>query len=378
MIMCPKCYKMNPSGSTSCQKCGTPFPPELEASQQPWLEAHQKKVKKQFRIFQIVAVVVMVIGALYGIFVGLPGNLLNQQGPENQHFNKGYELYKAGRYDEAVVELTNTIKINPNHPDAYLYRGVSYVHLEQYDLAIADLSVSIGRDSKNAYAYSFRGVAYANMGQRDMAVADFNKTIQVSTDTNLIQNARENLAKLGQTSPPNNSTPIDDGGAVGYSYWKGPTPGSYYVLNINGQRAMKVTGKPYMVLAYDKISGDIIDLEFGLSEVTIERVPNPSDMGAITPPTVDANWVDFYEKLDLKSPVDTAVTYSSHSEITYGPGTFSFRSNQSAGFGPWSEEWSFSYDANKMVGGVKNIADIGNNLIFGRDSETEAFKLTKK
>ncbi len=85
MIICPKCYKMNPSGSTSCQKCGTPFPPELEASQRPWLEAHQQKVKKQFRVFQIVAAVAIVIIPLYVIF-GHPlddlGNLINKHGVE--------------------------------------------------------------------------------------------------------------------------------------------------------------------------------------------------------------------------------------------------------------------------------------------------------
>ncbi|MFH0769015.1 MAG: hypothetical protein V1932_05565, partial [Chloroflexota bacterium] len=80
MIMCPKCYKMNPSGSTSCQKCGTPFPPGLEASQQPWLEAHQQKVKKQLRVISIVVPVAMVIIVLF-LFFG-PPNLINKPGAE--------------------------------------------------------------------------------------------------------------------------------------------------------------------------------------------------------------------------------------------------------------------------------------------------------
>ncbi len=83
MIMCPKCYKMNPSGRTSCQKCGTPFPPRLEASQQPWLEAHQQKVKKTIRIFQIAVIVLLVIGALYGVLAGLLGNPPNKQDSQN-------------------------------------------------------------------------------------------------------------------------------------------------------------------------------------------------------------------------------------------------------------------------------------------------------
>lgn len=184
------------------------------------------------------------------------------------------------------------------------------------------------------------------------------------------------------TTPP--TTPTEGGGAAGYSYWKGPIPGSYYVLNIDGIRATKVTGKPWMVLEYDKISGDIIDLEFGLSEVTIERVSN---LSAITPPMVEASWVDFAEKLGLKGPVDMIVTWNnysisavSHSGITYGPGTFSFRNGSSVN--RYQEEWTFTYskvaDFNRMVGGVKNIVDIENDIIFGRDSEPQAFQLMKQ
>lgn len=57
-------------------------------------------------------------------------------------------------------------------------------------------------------------------------------------------------------------------GADNYEYWNSPTDSSYYLLNSGGKRAVKVTGKPFMVLTRDRISLDITDCEFGLSEVT--------------------------------------------------------------------------------------------------------------
>jgi ribosomal protein L40E len=81
-VICPKCHKMNPSGSKSCQKCGTSFPPELEASQQPFLEAHQRKVKKFLRVIGIVGPVVVILGGVLALFFG-PVNIINKQDLQN-------------------------------------------------------------------------------------------------------------------------------------------------------------------------------------------------------------------------------------------------------------------------------------------------------
>lgn len=157
----------------------------------------------------IVLSVVVVIAGLYFVFGYSPGdlgNLVNKLGLESsgkqgiisdagqQHFDKGYELYKADRYDEAVVEFTKTIEIDPNYPDAHYNRGVSYYVLKQYDLAIADLSIAIERDTKDFYAYYWRGVAYADKEQSDLAIADFNKVIQFSDSAVLTKLATEKLA----------------------------------------------------------------------------------------------------------------------------------------------------------------------------------------
>jgi len=121
-----------------------------------------------------------------------------------EHWARGYELYKADKYAEAVVEFSKTIELNPNHPDAHYYRGVCYVYMKEYDLAIADLSVAIGRDAEDPYAYYYRGAAYARNGRSDLAIADFNKAIQFSDKASLTQSANKEIARLGPTTSTGN------------------------------------------------------------------------------------------------------------------------------------------------------------------------------
>ena len=98
-------------------------------------------MKEKIRLLFLIALsAVVVITGLYFVFVYSPGdlqNLVNKQALEKsgkqgissdagqQHFDKGFELWKADRDDEAVVEFTKavveftkTIEIDPNHPDA--------------------------------------------------------------------------------------------------------------------------------------------------------------------------------------------------------------------------------------------------------------------
>ncbi|MBS4057673.1 MAG: hypothetical protein KGZ82_10190 [Bacteroidales bacterium] len=138
----------------------------------------------------------------------------------------------------------------------------------------------------------------------------------------------------------------------GYEYYKGAIPNSYYIYNFMEERALKVSGKPFMVVKYDKITHNILDFEFGLSEVTQTAVPGAS-FGVAPEPTLDASSIDYQEKLGLVSPVDllinwpvTAWGYQITNESLNGGGlSFSF-----SGYG---SKWTFSYlPAGSMTGGA--------------------------
>lgn len=191
------------------------------------------------------------------------------------------------------------------------------------------------------------------------------------------------LEHLNLLSTPQTGLPFGSG-PVGYQYWKGDMPNSYYLLNIYGERARQVTGKPFMVLTYDKTTLEITDVEFGLSEVTQIALANPSDFPAPPEPTLDANNIDFYKVLDLKSPVDMLVGWSAQypggegRSINNGVQQFSFLGPLFT-FGPIrgtaTESWTFTYTSSIMTGGVTNLDTT--YYVGGTESETNAFNLRK-
>jgi tetratricopeptide (TPR) repeat protein len=120
--------------------------------------------------------------------------------------NRGSTYYDKKQYDLAIADSSKAIELDPNYSNAYYIRGSAYYVKKQYDLAIADYTIAIKLDPGYAKAYNYRGNAYNKIGQYELAIADFNKVIELSTDTNLTQNAREKLASLGQ--PPGSTTTL--------------------------------------------------------------------------------------------------------------------------------------------------------------------------
>ena len=95
------------------------------------------------------------------------------------YYRRGDAYLKKKRYDLAIADYSQAIKLDPKYIDAYLYRGLAYNAKGQYDLAIADYSKVIKSDPKNMVAYARRGDAYYNKKQYDQAIADYNQAIKL-------------------------------------------------------------------------------------------------------------------------------------------------------------------------------------------------------
>ena len=179
-----------------------------------------------------------------------------------------------------------------------------------------------------------------------------------------------------KVSDPNTSSD----GNVAYSYWVGDIPNSYYLFNIMGEKGLKISGKPFMVLKYNRVSLLILDCEMGLSEITQTGIATSSGLNVPPEPTLDISSIDFKDKLGIKSPVDLLVTWNSSyfatkDSIINGFQNFKFRTK---GGGPgvmYGSEWKFTYNNVTLTGGVKNL-DL--KYYFGSESDINAFNLLKK
>ena len=66
-----------------------------------------------------------------------------------------------GKYDEAIIDLLEVIKINKNNAGAYYNLGVIYSYQKKYQLAIDNFNKCINLSEGNNY---FRKISYYNLG----------------------------------------------------------------------------------------------------------------------------------------------------------------------------------------------------------------------
>lgn len=88
------------------------------------------------------------------------------------YFEKGLELVKAQKWNEAIQVFDEIIKIQQNNQYAYFFRGFSYFQLENYQQAKSDLDKSIQLDYSISYAHFFRGVTNYALGNAQGAITD--------------------------------------------------------------------------------------------------------------------------------------------------------------------------------------------------------------
>ena len=101
-------------------------------------------------------------------------------GDENQNADNAYSTCRArarkhlgrGQLSEAVLDLTEAIRLKPDHAEAYNQRGLVYRRLEQYAEAIEDYTEAIRIVPDFRDAYVNRGTAYEKQGDQAKADAD--------------------------------------------------------------------------------------------------------------------------------------------------------------------------------------------------------------
>lgn len=88
---------------------------------------------------------------------------------------RGMENSQNGRYDQALKDFNDALKLKPNDPMLITYRGVVYYAKGQNDLAMKDFNRAIEIDPKSGKAYYQRGMIYENQEKYALAVPELKK-----------------------------------------------------------------------------------------------------------------------------------------------------------------------------------------------------------
>jgi serine/threonine protein kinase len=86
---------------------------------------------------------------------------------------KGRKLYIEGNNLEAIIQLSNSIKLDPDNDFTYFLRGCCYIPMDNYELALKNFHLAISRNPKNIKYYSQRGFCYLQSGKYESALKDF-------------------------------------------------------------------------------------------------------------------------------------------------------------------------------------------------------------
>jgi tetratricopeptide (TPR) repeat protein len=92
--------------------------------------------------------------------------------------NRGLALSAKNDFDTAIADCTEAIRLNGDDPSAYLNRGWAYCSKAQFEKALADHTKAIQLDPKNAVAYNNRGLIYYAKGDVARAYADYTRAVE--------------------------------------------------------------------------------------------------------------------------------------------------------------------------------------------------------
>lgn len=93
----------------------------------------------------------------------------------DNYYDIGKVLLQGKKYEEAIIDFTEAIKLKPDYYLAWVYRGMAYYELKEYNKAIENYDKAIEIKENDNSAYDARGHAYSAIGEHDKAIKDFAK-----------------------------------------------------------------------------------------------------------------------------------------------------------------------------------------------------------
>jgi tetratricopeptide (TPR) repeat protein len=106
---------------------------------------------------------------------------------QSAHFDAGTEFLKKKQYDQALVEFSRDIEINPEYDRSYFHMGLIYSIQGKFDKAIPLYEKAIECNTKETAAMNNLGIIYYKMGKREKAKFLFEQSLSLRPNQPRIQ-----------------------------------------------------------------------------------------------------------------------------------------------------------------------------------------------
>ncbi|MFO0935295.1 MAG: tetratricopeptide repeat protein [Gemmataceae bacterium] len=100
-------------------------------------------------------------------------------GLAQEHFERGHEALREGRFRDAIESFSKTIAMRPDVPAAYRFRAAAYRSLNDRPTAITDLTEAIRRNPDDAQLRAERASDYLKQKCYDQAIADCDEAMRL-------------------------------------------------------------------------------------------------------------------------------------------------------------------------------------------------------
>ena len=101
--------------------------------------------------------------------------------------NRGVLRIQQERFDEAIADLNNAIKLKPTEYQAYVNLAQAYHRLDDLDSSLKQLELAIAREPSLAHLYRLRARLHVDRDEPALALADLDQAIQRENTNNQSQ-----------------------------------------------------------------------------------------------------------------------------------------------------------------------------------------------
>ena len=95
------------------------------------------------------------------------------------HYRRGNLRLEDGRYQEALAEFEDQLRLDSQYPPGHLGKGLALMGLHRNSEAVAAIDRAIALQPDFAAAFANRGILHDRMGRNEKALDDYRKALQL-------------------------------------------------------------------------------------------------------------------------------------------------------------------------------------------------------